>query len=113
MEEKELKKLLSTTKVKADGNLKDRIVHQINAERELIPTKRKVYNTEFSSHLSILGIMYVMLLILAGYFYQRTDGNLFQSTSFITSALCIASIFSIYWLITVYVDYKKLKGISK
>lgn len=110
MEDKELKEMLASTKLKADDNLKNRIVHQINAEKELIPAKQKVSTTSFGNHFYILGIMYAMLLVLIGYFYFKTDGNPFQSLSFVIPALFIASTFSIYWLIIVYNESKKLNG---
>lgn len=109
MEEQELKKLLSTTKVKAGERLKDRIVHQINAEKALIPVKQKTSSTSLIGQLSILGIMYALLIMLAAYFYYKTNGSPLQSTTFIYSAILIASTFSFYWLYTVYDDAKKSK----
>ncbi len=110
MEDREIKKLLSTTKMKAEDKLKARIIHQINSEKVLIQAKRKSISTTSGNHFSTLGIMYILLLSLTGYFYYKTDGNLFQSSLFILYALFIASTFSIYWFITVYYDYKKLQG---
>lgn len=110
MEENELKQLLSTTKVTANEKLKDRIVHQINTEKELIPAKRKPSYTSSDSHFSILGIMYALLIALIGYFYLKTDGNPFQSLSFVIWALFISITFSIYWFITVYDDFRNSKN---
>ena len=110
MEDKELKEMLSTSKLKATDNLKDRIIHQINTEKVLMPSSRKTSSPSIGSHFSIFGIMYVLLLTLIGYFYFKTDGNPLESTSFVISLLFTASTFSIYWLIIVYVDFRKMKG---
>ncbi len=109
MEEREFKILLSATKVKANKKLKDQILHQIKAEKELVPTQQSQTSKIASSHFSVLGMMYLSLLILTGYFYMKTGGELLQSKAFILSALMLSSLFSIYWFITVYDDYKKSK----
>lgn len=110
MEDKDLKQLLSKTKLKADDALKSRIVHQINAEKALIPVKLKSHATITGNNLSLLGIMYAMLISVVGYFYVKTDGNPFQSSSFILATTFTAATFSIYWLLVVYADYRKLKS---
>ncbi|RYM32799.1 hypothetical protein ERX46_12100 [Brumimicrobium glaciale] len=108
MEDKELKELMLASKLKASENLKDRIIHQINAEKGLIPKSHKV-KTSNGSYFYILRVMYLFLLILAAYFYFQTDGNPFQSQTFVISTLFIASTFSLYWFVNVYVDYRKTK----
>ena len=110
MEERELKKVLSGTKIKANNDLKVRIKHQIEAEKELMPAQRVRTSKVTNSHLSVLGAMYLFLFLLTGFFYVKTEGDILQSKSFILSALLLSSLFSIYWLITVYDDYKKLKS---
>lgn len=110
MEDKNLKKTLSTTKIKADKGLKNRVLHQIEAEKHLVSTKQKGGTKSWTSYLSILGVMYAFLLVLTSYFYIKTDGNLFQSTTYIVSALFLASVFSIYWFTVIYDDYKKSKN---
>ena len=109
MEDNELKKSLLASKLKASENLKARIIHQINAEKALIPKSHKV-KTSTGSHFYILGVMYLFLMALVAYFYFQTDGNPFQSQTYIISTLFIASSFSLYWFINVYVDYKRIKG---
>lgn len=108
MEEKELKDLLAETKLMADDKLKDRIIHQINAEKALIPKKQKATNST-GSYFYIFGVMYLLLLTLSVYFYHQTEGNPFQSQTFIVATIFTASTFSFYWLILVYGDYKKMK----
>lgn len=106
MKENELKQHLSRTKLKADKELKDRIVHQIQTEKELMPSKSRVSNTSFGNSFSGFGIMYIVLLALECCFYSITDGKPLQSISFVVSAITVSSTFSIYWLITTYDDYK-------
>lgn len=108
MEEKELKEMLAASKMKADERLKDRIIHQINAENSLIPKKQKTIKST-GNHFYIFGIMYFLLLTLVAYFYYQTDGNPFHSQTFIIATILVASTFNLYWLIIVYGDYKKIR----
>lgn len=110
MEDKELRQVLSATKLKADEQLKSRIIHQIHAEKALIPAKQKSDVSTNENHLSLLGTMYAMLLSLIAYFYIKTDGNPFESSAFVLFIIFTAATFSMYWLLIVYTDYRKLKS---
>lgn len=109
MEDKELKDKLLLSKLKADDNLKDRIIHQINAEQALIPKRPKSANVAKEDYFYIFGIMYVFILVLGAYFYMRTDGNPMESNVFIYSAIMVAGLFSMHWFLTVFMNYKKVK----
>lgn len=109
MEDKELKDKLLLSKLKAEDKLKDRILHQINAEQALIPKKRKSKRGSKESYFSIFGIMYAVILVLGFYFYSQTDGKLLESNSFLVSVIMTAGSFSIYWFLTVYMSYRKVK----
>ena len=110
MEDKELKELILSPKIEAKENLKNRIMHQINAEKVLIPKKQNTTTNSTENHFYIFGIMYILLLTLIAYFYFQTDGKPLQSQTYVISTLFIAGTFNLYWIINVYVDYKRVKG---
>ncbi|WP_107038171.1 hypothetical protein [Brumimicrobium mesophilum] len=109
MEDKELKDKLLLSKLKAEDKLKDRILHQINAEQALIPKKRKSKRASKENYFSIFGIMYAVILSLGVYFYSQTEKNPLESNTFVFSVIFVAGSFSIYWFLMVYMNYKKVK----
>jgi uncharacterized membrane protein len=111
MEDKHLKEILSRTQLMADENLKHRILHQIHTEKSLSPMKSAHSSTTFDNLLFIFGLMYAIIAILTIFFYISIESNPLKSTTFITSVAFVSSISSLYWLLTVYEDYRKHKQI--
>ena len=96
MEDKELKDKLLLSKLKADDNLKDRIIHQIEAEKALIPKTNKSSLVSKENYFHIFGIMYGIIMVLAVYFYDQTEKNPFESNTFVFSAIFVAGSFSTF-----------------
>lgn len=106
-EEESIKKLIEASKVKAPENLKYRIMNQIESEKTITPQHTPIKSTpnrESGSVLrdlgSIFGTMYSVLavMILGAYLMQGKDFLL--SPQFMGALIYVASIFSLFWLIS-------------
>ncbi len=103
-EEELMRELVRYGKTSAPENLKYRIMHQIQTEQALksrqeFPTRRRQENI-WGEFKTIFGIMYAVLAaIAAGAFFIRGK-DCFLSTQFWNTVIVVASVFSIFWMIT-------------
>lgn len=103
-EEEQMRELIRYGKTPAPENLKYRIMQQIQMEQALksrqeFPTQRRRENI-WGEFKTIFGIMYAVLaVIVAGTFFLKGK-EFFLSTQFWNIVIVVASVFSIFWMIT-------------
>ena len=103
-EEELMRELIRYGKTPAPENLKYRIMQQIQTEQALksrqeFPTQRRRENI-WGEFKTIFGIMYAVLaVIVAGTFFLKGK-EFFLSTQFWNIVIVVASVFSIFWMIT-------------
>jgi len=103
-EDELMRGLIRSGKTQAPENLKYRIMQQIQTEQALksrqeFPTQRRRENI-WGEFKTIFGIMYAVLaVIVAGTFFLKGK-EFFLSTQFWNIVIVVASVFSIFWMIT-------------
>lgn len=105
----DLKRLFSETKLEASANLKYRIMHQIETEQAL-SRKQAKSRPVIGSMLSIFGVMYALIAILAVGIYVTMGSEALMSKLFFIPLIFISSICGLYWLITVFDEKRKVNG---
>lgn len=108
-----LKDLLSGTKMKAGENLKFRIMQQIETEKALSPKKATSTRSILGNMLSIFGVMYAIIGIVGFFVYYTAGQSALNSISFYGVVVLIASICSVFWMISAYDDQRRSKQKSK
>jgi len=113
MQDDRIKELLSGTKIKAGENLKFRIMHQIEAEQALARKKVKSPRPAIINMMSILGVMY-MLVVVAGLVVYFSGGkDALESIKFFAPVILIASACGIFWGISAFDDNRRSKQRTK
>lgn len=108
-----IKELLAGTKLKASGNLKYRIMQQIETEKVLSRQQEKK-DSSIWSNFSILGGMYAAIIIVCGIIYMFVGPEVLQNTNLlIMPAVFIAAIGSMFFLISTFDDRRQSKKQSK
>ncbi len=94
--------LMQGAKMKAPGQLKYRIMHQLEAEKAITPRAKKG-SEESGSVLrdlgTIFGIMYALLTVMVVVAYILFGGQFLFSTEFVGATLLVVFVFSMLWLI--------------
>ncbi len=94
--------LMQGAKMKAPGQLKHRIMHQLEAEKAITPRAKKG-SEESGSVLrdlgTIFGIMYALLTVMVVVAYILFGGQFLFSTEFVGATLLVVFVFSMLWLI--------------
>jgi ABC-type polysaccharide/polyol phosphate export permease len=104
-----LRTLLSGTKLKADVNLKYRIMQRIETERSLTgqPSGNKSIMPLMRTVLSVFGVMYALIaFVAAGVFFAGGERAL-ASVSFFLPVLLIASVCGLFLMISVFDDRRR------
>lgn len=109
MDEKDIKRLLKESKVKASNSFTDRVMHQIRTEESLRPKKVKEAPT-MKTTFSIFGVMFGIFILVGLYFYIGENQNLLDSDLFLKIVLLVSGVSAVFYLITVFDDYKLLKN---
>lgn len=102
-EEDLIREMMQTVKAKAPENLKYRIMQQIETEKALAPSKvnsRKESGNVLKEFGSIFGIMYAVLAVMIAATYFLFGQEYLLTPQFLGSALLVASVFSLLWLIS-------------
>ncbi len=102
-EEDFIRDMMQTAKTKAPENLKYRIMQQIETEKTLIPIKvnsRKESGNILKEFGSIFGTMYAVLAVMIAATYFLFGQAYLLSPQFLGTALLVASVFSLLWLIS-------------
>ena len=109
MQDDKIKDLLSGTKIKAGENLKFRIMQQIETENAL--SRKKVTNTRpiLGNMLTIFGVMYLLIAIVAIFIYSSSGKGALETTTFMIPAILIASVCGMFLTISVYDDRRRSK----
>ena len=115
IQDERLRRMLKPTKKQASPNLKYRIMRQIETESTLtrkktamVPKQRNV----LKDFITIFGIMYGVLAVMAGGAYLLQGKEFMLSPRFLWTVVLVAFIFSAFWLITrldVYLKEKQRK----
>lgn len=106
MEDDQLKELLKASKKKPTAGFKERVMHQIETENALRPQKPKKTPNPIPKMWTVFGVMYGLMALVALYFYIN------KGQSFLTSSLVlkvmggIAAISSVFYLISVFDDFR-------
>ncbi len=98
-----MKSMMESARKEPSENLSYRIMHQIETEEALTRAKSKVTKQKVSSpllDLRIFGLMYLVLLIVGGYFYLQGGKEALLTETFLWTCISISSIFSFFFLIT-------------
>lgn len=99
-----MKSMMESARKEPSENLSYRIMHQIETEQALTRAKPKVSKQITSSpllDLRIFGLMYLVLLLVGGYFYLQGGKDALLTETFLWTCIMISSIFSFFFLITV------------
>lgn len=105
----QLKEILAETKIKASENLKYRIMQQIETEKALSPQKVKNSIPLIGNMISIFGIMYALIALTGIGVYLTGGKNALESITFLLPVMLIASVCSIFWMISTYDDQRRSK----
>ena len=102
-EEMIIRQLMQSEMKKAPENLKFRIMHQIETRKALTPQKtkpKKVSGNVVREMGAIFGTMYAVLaaMVIGAYLLQGEDFLL--TPQFIGPVVLVASVFSLFWLMT-------------
>lgn len=101
-EEEFIRVLLRKSRMEAPGNLSHRIMRQVENNRALTP--KKIHPGRSGSNVvadfkTIFGIMYIAILAVGAGFYFSSGGESLKSGSFLSVAIGLASLFSLFWLV--------------
>lgn len=109
MHDDKFSELLSGTKMKAGVNLKFRIMQQIETEKALSRKKKTDTSPLIGNMLSIFGIMYALIAIVGLGVYFSGGKNALESVTFFIPIILIASVCSMFWMISTYDDRRRSK----
>jgi predicted lipid-binding transport protein (Tim44 family) len=102
-EDEKFRQMLASTKMDAPENLKHRIMQQIETEKAIAPQNRE-HKQEPGNILremgSIFGTMYAVLAAMVVGVYFLFGKEFLLSSQFLGAASLVASIFSLFWLIS-------------
>ncbi len=99
--DKQFRKILSETKLTANDNLKFRIMQQIETEKALSRQKSKQSFSVLKNMLSVFGVMYAIIAIVGLGIYMMYGKEGIESTSTYLIVILIASVCSMFWMISV------------
>lgn len=108
-DDKTIKELLNGTKLKADDNLKYRIMQQIETEKVFYKKKETNTSPGLSTMFALFGIMYLVIALVGGGIYMTKGSEALMSTEFLMPVLLITSICSIFLMITELDERRKSK----
>ncbi|MFV0419801.1 MAG: hypothetical protein ACK5KT_13855 [Dysgonomonas sp.] len=109
MHEDKFSEFLSGTKMKAGENLKFRIMQQIETEKALSKNKKVDTSPLIGNMLSIFGVMYVLIAIVGVSIYFSGGKSALESVTFFIPVILIASVCSMFWMISTYDDRRRSK----
>lgn len=98
-----IRQMMQTTKQQAPGNLKYRIMQQIETEDAFTRKKGSVKKEQrgiLTDFFNIFGWMYAVLAAVVGIAYFLKGAEFMLSSDFLWTVALIAFIFSILWLIS-------------
>ena len=102
-DDKRIRQLMQSAKKQAPDNLKYRVMHQIETESALTRkpvSAKKPEGNVLKDFIGIFGTMYAVLTTLIGSAYLLKGKDFLLSSGFIWVVVLIASVFSLFWLMT-------------
>jgi hypothetical protein len=111
MQDDQIRAFFSGTKVKAGVNLKFRIMQQIETESVLAGKKSKSRSVMPSiwSMVSVLGVMYALIAIVAIGVYLMGGKSALESITFFVPVILIASVCGFFLMISIFDDRRRSK----
>lgn len=112
MQDEQIRKLFSGTKLKAGENLKYRIMQQIETESVLVgkkAVKNKSVMSLISSMVSVFGVMYGLIGLIAVAVFFSGGRSALESVTFLVPVIMVATVCVMFLMISVFDD----KRISK
>lgn len=109
MKEDNFKNIMKASKLEASENFKDRVMHQIEMSEALRPKKQTSVSYTPQVNFGVFGVMYVILLLVAVFFYFDKGNNLLNSNQFYKIIIFISMVSSVFYLISVFDDALKMK----
>lgn len=103
-QEDALKRILANSTLKGSDNLKYRIMHQIEVEKTVFKERKTDTYPFVANMFSIFGIMYLFIAIIGGIVYFSGGKEALLSIAFFIPAVLIASVCSVFWMISIYDD---------
>lgn len=98
-----IRQMMQSAKKQAPENLKYRIMQQIETENALtrkpVPAKKREGNV-LKDFIGIFGVMYAVLAIIIGAAFLLKGKDFVLSAEFIAIVILVASVFSLFWLMT-------------
>ncbi|MDL2215415.1 hypothetical protein LJC00_04425 [Dysgonomonas sp. OttesenSCG-928-M03] len=107
IEDKQLRKILSETRMTASDNLRFRIMQQIETEKALSRQKSKQSFSVLKNMLSVFGVMYAIIAIVGLGIYTMYGKDGIESTSTYLIVILIASVCSMFWMISVFDEKRR------
>ena len=115
MQDDKIRELFSESKIKAGGNLKYRIMQQIETESVLAAKKSKsrIMMPLIGNTILVFFVMY-MLIILTGIGVYLTGGiEAVNSLTFFVPVIMISLVCSMFWMISAYDDKRRFKQMKQ
>ncbi len=99
-----MKSMLESARKEPSENLSYRIMHQIETEQALSRVAKPKVSKQKENPLidlrNIFGLMYLVLLLVGGYFYSQGGKEALLTDTFLWTCISISSVFSVFFLIT-------------
>jgi len=112
-----MKSMMESARKEPSENLSYRIMHQIETEQALTRVKSQPEVSKQKGNalvdLKIFGWMYLVLLIAGGYFFLQGGKEALMTDTFLWTCTTISSIFSLFFLITVFDNSLRSKQKNK
>ena len=115
-EELWLKSMIDSARKEPSENLSYRIIHQIETEKALSPTKPKTIKqreNSLSDFWNVFGLMYLVLFFVGGYFYLLGGREALLTDTFLWTGVTISSVFSLYFLIITFDNSRQKNNSAK
>lgn len=106
--EEEIKKYVSSAIMKADNQLKDQIMHQIEVESTLIP-KKTASSSVFVSYLPFK-LLFILFPIVGSGLYFNYGETIFSSLALYSALIFISSSICLFWMISIIDDQWRNKN---
>ena len=115
-EELWLKSMIDSARKEPSENLSYRIMHQIETEKALSPSKPKTIKqreNSLSDFWNVFGLMYLVLFFVGGYFYLLGGREALLTDTFLWTGVTISSVFSLYFLIITFDNSRQKNNSAK
>lgn len=109
IEDNQMRRIFSGTGINASDNLKFRIMQQIETEKALSRKKAKNGFSVIKNMLSVYGVMYGIIIVLAVSVYSMYGKTILESTAMLLLVLLIVSVCGMFWMISIFDEKRRNK----